>query len=94
MINISICLSDIPKEAITTSKTNGKKYLSLIVDERKEKDNYGNTHSVALSQTKEQREAKEKKVYLGNGKEYIFGGQKQQPSYEQLPDEESSELPF
>lgn len=72
LISISVCLSDLPKDKITTSEKNGKKYISLIVDERKEADNYGNTHSVAVSQTKEEREAKEKKVYCGQGKAFNF----------------------
>jgi len=92
MIVVSLCLSDIPKEAITVSEKNGKKYLSIVVDERKEKDEYGNTHSVALSQSKEQREAGIKKVYLGNGKEYAFADKKKPTDYVQLPDED--DLPF
>lgn len=31
-------------------------------------DNYGNNASVFITQTKEEREAKAKKVYVGNGK--------------------------
>lgn len=91
MIVVSICLSDIPKEAITTSQSNGKKYASFVIDERKEPDQFKNTHSVSMSQTKEQREAKEKKVYVGNGKEYSFNKPTSKPDYEQLPDEP---LPF
>ena len=72
MINISICVSDIPKESITTSEKNGKKYLNLVVTPKKETDQYGNTHGVHIGQTKDQREAKADKVWIGNGKEYIF----------------------
>ena len=35
MIKISICLSDLPKEKITTAG-NGKKYVDLVVSERRE----------------------------------------------------------
>ena len=72
MITVSICLTDIPKEKITTSEKNGKKYLNIVVDHRKEVSTYGETHTVYLSQTKEEREAKAAKVYLGGGKEYKF----------------------
>ena len=72
MINVSICLSDIPKEAITKSEKNGKSYCNIIVDERKQVGNYGETHTVAMSQSKEQREAKEPKIYVGSGKEFKF----------------------
>lgn len=70
MIVVSLCLSDIDKSKITES--NGKKYISLIVDKRKDVDKYGNTHSVSISQKKEDSNKGEKKVYVGNGKEYLF----------------------
>lgn len=79
MLVIDICLSDIPSEARNKSEKNGKIYAKFVIDERKEKDQYGNTHSVAINQTKEQREAKEKKVYVGNGKQYDFTAKK--PDY-------------
>lgn len=81
LINLSICLSDIPKEAIKQA-TNGKKYLSLTVQDLRETDENGNTHSVSVTQTKEQRERKEKKVYLGRGKEYHFAANN--PTAEQV----------
>lgn len=92
MIVISIALSDIPKDAIKAHE-NGKKYASFVVDERKETDKFGNTHSVAISQTQEQRQAKAPKVYVGSGKEYVFGSKK--PDYVQLPDQPVEDgLPF
>lgn len=68
-ITASICVSKIPREAIKVAE-NGQKYISIVIAEGKEPDAYGNTHYITLSQTKEQREAKEKKVYIGNGKAY------------------------
>ena len=41
------------------------KYTMSINDTQ---DNYGNNASVFVTQTKEEREAKAKKVYVGNGK--------------------------
>ena len=72
LINISICLSDLPKESITTFEKNGKKYINLVVDEKREPDQYGKTHSVYVSQTKEEREAKTPKAYVGHGKAVNF----------------------
>ena len=72
MIPVSICLSDIPAEARKKSDKNGKIYATFVIDQRKEPDQFGNTHSVSLSQTKEQRENKEKKVFVGSGKDYKF----------------------
>ena len=49
-IGISLCVSQIPKEWITESKTNGKKYLSLNLCERKGgADRFGNTHSLEIN---------------------------------------------
>jgi hypothetical protein len=71
MIVTSICLSDIPEDKITTS-SNGKKYVNIVVDQRKEKDQYDNTHTAYMSQSKEERQSKVPKRYVGNGKEYTF----------------------
>lgn len=43
----SICLSDIPKEAITTGK-NGKKYLQINIGERRTPSQWGHTHYVRV----------------------------------------------
>lgn len=42
-----------------------KYYTASINDQL---DKFGNNVAIILQQTKEQREAKEKKVYVGNGK--------------------------
>jgi hypothetical protein len=63
----SICLSDIHKEKITEGK-NGKKYLNVTLWVNDTPDQYGNIGSIQVSQTKEQRDAQEKKQYIGNFK--------------------------
>jgi len=95
MIVIDLNLSDIPADARKQSDKNKKWYAKIVVDQRKEPDQYGNTHTLYINQTKEQREAKEPKVYVGSGKEYVFGGATatKKPDVEQLPDS-SDELPF
>ncbi len=47
IINVSVCLSDLPKEFITEGK-NGKKYIKLKVVGKREPDQYGKTHSVEV----------------------------------------------
>ena len=69
LYNGSICLSDIPKEKITTSEKNGKKYLNFNLWVNDAEDQYGNIGSINVSQSKEEREAGQKKVYFGNIKE-------------------------
>jgi len=54
---------------------NGSSYWNFSVMERKEPDQYGNTHYVVEGQGKEERAAKAPKNYLkSSGKEFIFGG--------------------
>ncbi len=48
-------------------------YLDCDLTERREIDDYKNTHNIALQQTKEDRQAKAPKVYIGNGKTLTFG---------------------
>lgn len=65
----SICLSDIPTEKVTTSEKNGKTYLSVVIFVNDEVDKYNNIASMAVSQSKEEREAKAKAKYIGNFKD-------------------------
>jgi len=93
MIVLDICLSDIPKDRIKKSEKNNKSYCQIVVDTRKEKDNYGNTHTLYMNQTKEERADKVAKSYVGSGKEYVFENKTaKKPDYEQLPDDDG--LPF
>lgn len=69
LYNGSICLSDIPKDKITTSEKNGKKYLNVSLWINDAEDQYGNIGSLQVSQTKDEREAGAKKTYIGNFKE-------------------------
>lgn len=61
----SICVSDIDKSKLTQAK-NGKLYLSVDIWINDQADNYGNTGSISIRQSKEEREAKAKKTYIGN----------------------------
>lgn len=86
---LSICLSDIPKDRITRAN-NGKAYVNIVVDTRREADQFGNTLSVYISQTKEERDRRENKTYIGSGKEYKFNTT--QPINQ--TDEVTDDLPF
>lgn len=66
LVNGSINLSKIQKEKLVDGKTG--KWLPLNFSINDEVDEYGNNVSISIAQTKEERDAKTPKVYLGNGK--------------------------
>ena len=92
LYNGSICLSDIPKEKITTSEKNGKKYLNFNLWVNDAEDQYGNIGSLNVSQSKEEREAGQKKVYFGNIKEVKQSEPTAQPGSAAV--DELNDLPF
>jgi hypothetical protein len=53
-----------------------KKTITISVDDKV--DNYGNNVSAWVSQTKEQRESKASRTYVGNGK-VVFSKAKEYP---------------
>ena len=66
IIKTSINLSLIPKDKIIIGKKG--KYLPIAISVNDEPDQFGNQGPVVVDQTKEEREAKVPKVYLGNSK--------------------------
>ena len=66
LINFSLDVAALPKEKFVAAK-NGKVYINLTMSVNDE-TRYGNNTGVYVSQTQEEREAKKKKSYLGNGK--------------------------
>lgn len=66
IINVSIDLTKIDKSKIV--EKNGKKYLSLNISVNDDVDNYGNNVACSINQTKDERDAKAPKTYLGNGR--------------------------
>ena len=73
IINFSIDLTKIPKDKIIDGKKG--KYLPVTLTLNDELDNFGNNGQVIVAQTKEEREAKTAKVYLGNAKVNWTNGQ-------------------
>ena len=69
MITASICLNDIPQFKYKKDK-NGNTYINFTISEMRQPDKWGNTHTLYLSQSKEERENKVEKVYIGKGKEW------------------------
>ena len=60
----SINLSNIPKDKIIVGKKG--KYLPITVTVNDDPDQFGNQGPICVDQTKEEREAKTAKTYLGN----------------------------
>lgn len=90
---LDVCLSDIPKDKMT--EYNGKKYIRIVVDKLREPTEKHDL-SVYVSQTKEERESKAKRTYVGRGKNYDNQSKPQQ-HYRQAQvntDNNDSDLPF
>jgi len=66
IIKTSINLNVIPKDKIYVGKKG--KYLPITITLNDELDQFGNQGPVVVEQTKEEREAKTEKTYLGNVK--------------------------
>ena len=66
IINTSINLNEIPKNKIIEGKKG--KYLPITITVNDDVDNFGNQGPVIVTQSKEERESKTPKVYLGNVK--------------------------
>ncbi len=66
IIKANINLNEIPKDKIYKGKKGS--YLPITITINDEVDNYGNQGPVVVEQSKEEREAKAPKVYLGNVK--------------------------
>jgi len=100
IIKTSINLDKIPKEKII----NGKKgrYLNIVVTVNDDIDQYGNQGPVLVDQSKEEREAKAEKVYLGNCKVVWTNGEfpspppydGDAPAKKPTPPVEADDLPF
>ena len=86
IISASIDLTKIDKSKINNHK-NGSAYYNIVIFIKDEKDQYGNDCAISQSQSKEEREAKDKKVYIGNGKSVWDGNASSQS-------ENKADLPF
>ena len=73
IIKASINLNEIPKDKIYVGKKG--KYLPITITLNDELDQFGNQGPVVVEQTKEERDAKAAKTYLGNVKVVWSNGQ-------------------
>ena len=73
IIKTSINLNNIPKDKIYNGKKG--KYLPITITLNNEPDQFGNQGPVVVEQTKDERDAKAAKTYLGNVKVVWTNGQ-------------------
>ena len=66
LINLSLRVDKLPKEKFVQGK-DGAVYYNFTVGINDETNAYGQNVTATDSQTKEEREAKKTKLYLGNG---------------------------
>ena len=71
IINIKVDVTKLDKDKFFKGKKGT--YANITVAENMDGESeYGDTHYVFESQSKEERDAKTPKTYLGNGKEFVF----------------------
>ena len=102
IIKASINLNEIPKHKIIDGKKG--KYLPITITLNDETDQFGNQGPVTVEQSKEERDAKAAKIYLGNVKVVWSNGknvdaapsqgQPQQQSKPVQPAAYDDDLPF
>ena len=66
LINLSLRVDQLPKEKFVAGK-DGKVYYNFTIAVNDEANQFGQNVSAYDSQTKEEREAKKAKSYIGNG---------------------------
>ena len=99
ILKTSINLNAIPKDKIINGKKG--KYLPITITVNDDLDQFGNQGPVCVDQTKEERDAKTPKVYLGNvqvvwtnGDNVDVAPRKDQPAQAAPVSQPADDLPF
>ena len=98
LISLKIDVMKIDKSKLFHAQS-GAKYIDLDVWISATPDKYGNDASASIRQTEEEREAKAKRTYVGNGQKRFGWGDSQQPAELQegaagSAPEEDDDIPF
>ena len=96
LINLSLRVDQLPKEKFVAGK-DGKVYYNFTVAVNDEANQFGQNVSAYDSQTKEEREAKKSKSYIGNGSVIWTDGNIKAIKKENanpVAKEETADLPF
>tara|TARA_Y100000593_G_scaffold95076_1_gene199193 strand:- start:170 stop:457 length:288 start_codon:yes stop_codon:yes gene_type:complete len=92
LINASIRVDKLPKEKFIKGK-DGAVYYNLTISVGDE-TRFGNNVAITDSQTKEEREAKKQKTYLGNGRVIWTDGNVCVAEREEVVEDDKKDLPF
>ena len=98
ILKTSINLNNIPKDKIIVGAKG--KYLPISLTLNDEVDQFGNNGPVIVEQTKEEREAKVAKTYLGNVKvvwtngSNVSAAQRQEQEKKKTEVKQEDDLPF
>lgn len=95
LINLSLRVDKLPKEKFVQGK-DGAVYYNFTVSVNDDSNQWGQNVSATDSQTKEEREAKKPKSYLGNGTVVWTDGniKTAEKKAEATKEEIASDLPF
>jgi len=99
IIKASLNLSEIPKDKVIIGKKG--KYLPITITINDEIDQFGNQGPIVVAQTKEERESKQAKTYLGNvqvvwtnGDNVAAAPRQDQPAQAAQAAQPADDLPF
>lgn len=90
IINLDIDLTMLPGGCVREAR-NGHRYLKLTVGTMKQADKFGNDLTIWVTQTKEERDSRAERAYVGKGKTF---GEKKQPDLPITRGNIKSDLPF
>jgi hypothetical protein len=100
LINVSLDVTKITKGRLTPGK-NGQMYLDLTLSIEDKTNDYGQNVSGWEAQSKEEREAKQNRNYLGNGKVVFTDGKVEVATKKEetkkavsVEDDDDPDLPF
>jgi hypothetical protein len=72
IINASIDVTKIPKESLIKGKKGTYANVTVFINDE---TRFGNNASIAMSMSKEEREAGQEKIWLGNGRVVFTDGE-------------------
>jgi hypothetical protein len=93
LIGCSIDVTKIDKSKLVDGK-NGAKYFNFNISVEDEPNQFGKDCSITLPQSKEERDAKAKRVFIGSGKTLWRSTKQHQTVAPQTQETGGNDLPF